>query len=155
VSAVLLHPVIRPLQPEDLAAVEAIEQASYPFPWTLGIFTDCLKAAYACFGLFGDGGLCAYSVHNGAAGEAHLLSLCVAPEMRRRGLGRLLLDHAIRHARRQGCRLMYLEVRPSNPEALSLYRRRGFQPIGQRPGYYPAHEGREDAVVMCLELADT
>jgi len=149
------HPVIRPLQLSDLEQVVAIEQASYPFPWTKGIFEDCLRVGYACFGGFLAGRIVAYSVHNWGAGEAHLLNLCVHPDFRQRGLGRLLLDHAIDHARGLDCLVMFLEVRPSNPGAMQLYQRRGFESVGQRPAYYPAVHGREDALVMRLDLLDS
>ena len=148
-------PVIRPLAAEDLEQVLAIERASYPFPWTRGIFEDCLKAGYACFGGLIDGELVAYALHNHGAGEAHLLNLCVHPEFRSRGLGRLLLRHVLDHARAIGCLVVFLEVRPSNPAAITLYRDEGFDVIGKRPGYYPAATGREDAVVMRLGLTPT
>ncbi len=145
-------PVIRPLQADDLDRLVAIESASYPFPWTLGIFRDCLKVGYACSGLCVGSDLVGYSVFNWGAGEAHLLNLCVHPDWQRQGFGRLLLDHSIRQARTLGCRVMFLEVRPSNSGAVRLYERRGFEEAGQRPDYYPAHEGREDALVLRLDL---
>jgi ribosomal-protein-alanine N-acetyltransferase len=154
VAGAISCPVLRPLYPADLDEVVAIEQASYPYPWTRGIFDDCLKVAYACFACVLDGRMAGYSIHNWGAGEAHLLNLCVHPEFRSRGLGRLLLDHAIDHARGMGCQVMLLEVRPSNPGAVRLYRQRGFEQIGRRPGYYPATQGREDAIVMRLNLSE-
>jgi ribosomal-protein-alanine N-acetyltransferase len=54
-----------------------------------------------------------------------------------------------------GAARMFLEVRPSNVAARALYERTGFQPIGRRPRYYPARDGREDAIVMSAELDDT
>jgi ribosomal-protein-alanine N-acetyltransferase len=148
----LRHPVIRALAPEDLDRVVEIEQACYPFPWTRGIFADCLRAGYVCVGLQSGSRLAGYSVMNWAAGEAHLLNLCVHPEFQRLGYGRLLLDQALAQARARGCHAMFLEVRPSNQRAGRLYARAGFRPVGERPAYYPAHEGREDAVVMRLDL---
>lgn len=145
-------PVIRGLRESDLDRVMDIEQACYPFPWTRGIFADCLRVGYACFGLELEHGLAGYSVHHWGGGEAHLLNLCVAPASRGRGLGRLLLDHAIDHARLLDCHVMFLEVRPSNEVAEQLYRRRGFEKVGLRPAYYPSHGGREDATVMRLAL---
>lgn len=145
-------PVIRPLTAADLGQVISIERASYPYPWTKGIFEDCLKVGYSCFGGMIDGQLVAYEVHNRGADEAHLLNLCVHPEFRSLGLGRLLLQHAIDHARAMGCMVMFLEVRPSNAAAIQLYREAGFDVVGRRPSYYPAEQGREDAVVMRLAL---
>jgi ribosomal-protein-alanine N-acetyltransferase len=147
-----LHPVIRALRPEDVEDIMAIELASYPYPWTRGIFSECLRIGYGCFGLQLGSELVAYAIHNWAADEAHLLNLCVHPQHQRQGLGSLLLEHAIGHVRSHGCGVIFLEVRPSNPEAERLYRRRGFTRIGLRPAYYRAAEGREDAIVMRLEL---
>ena len=86
------------------------------------------------------------------AGENHLLNLCVAPHWQRKGYGNLMLDHAIRLARLQKCSSMFLEVRPSNPSGIRLYEQKGFCTVGKRPGYYRAADGREDAIVMRLDL---
>jgi len=147
-----VHPLIRALRTADLDAVMAIEFASYPFPWTRGIFTECLRIGYGCHGLQVGTELVGYAIHNWAAGESHLLNLCVHPQWQRQGYGSLLLEQAIKHARNQDCTTMFLEVRPSNPDAERLYARRGFNRIGIRPGYYRAEEGREDAVVMQLRI---
>lgn len=150
--AAQLRPLLRALEPGDLDAVIAIEESSYPFPWTRGIFAECLRVAYGCYGVQLGAELAGYCIHNWAAGESHLLNLCIARPWRERGLAGLLLDHAIDHARRQGCNAMLLEVRPSNPAAQAMYRHRGFQLIGTRPDYYRAEQGREDALVMRLSL---
>ena len=68
-----MYPLVRALRSQDLDAVIQIEQASYPFPWTRGIFEECLRAGYACFGLQLDTFLVGYSVYNWGAGESHLL----------------------------------------------------------------------------------
>ncbi len=136
----------------DLAAVQAIEEASYPYPWTRGIFSDCLRVGYHCEVLVVAGQLAGYCIHSRAMDEAHLLNLCIAPEHRGRGLGRHLLNHLLDQARSGHVDRLYLEVRPSNRSAIALYRALGFRVIGRRPGYYPAAEGREDAQVMVLHL---
>ncbi|RMD78948.1 MAG: GNAT family N-acetyltransferase, partial [Gammaproteobacteria bacterium] len=74
------------------------------------------------------------------------------PERRRRGHGGYLLRRLIQIAGRLGARTLFLEVRPSNAAALALYRRLGFEEVGRRRGYYPAMEGREDALVLALAL---
>jgi ribosomal-protein-alanine N-acetyltransferase len=108
---------------------------------------------YACLGLQLESALRGYVVFNWAVGECHLLNLCVHPQWRRRGYGDILLEHAIRHARSQHCESMFLEVRPSNPVAVEIYKKRGFEVVGRRPAYYKAADGREDAIVMRLDLA--
>jgi len=160
-EAEALHPLIRPLNWGDLDRIMEIELAAYPVPWTRGIFSDCIRVGYDCWGLQLGSRLVGYSVQTGAAGEAHLLNLCVEPGWQRQGFGGLLLENAVRIARSRGCSSMYLEVRPSNRAGIGLYQGHGFALIGRRPGYYstradpgPRQEaGREDALVMRLDLA--
>lgn len=145
---------IRPMRRADLGHVHAIEEASYPFPWSRGVFADCLRVGYCCRVAEVDGGIGGYTVISAAAGEAHLLNLCVAPSVRATGVGRLLLDGALVEARLLRAHRLFLEVRPSNTRAIELYRRNAFRVIGKRPGYYPAEDGREDAMVMVRHLDD-
>ena len=145
---------LRPMRDDDLDAVMAVEQRAYPFPWTRGIFRDCLAAGYPAWVLHERGLLIGYAVLSLAAGEAHILNICVAPERQGRGLGRHLLRALLKQARDAKCERVFLEVRPSNPHAITLYHSEGFNEIGRRPRYYPAHDGREDAIVMAIELVD-
>ena len=147
-----MFPLVRPLWLDDLDEVMKIEESSYPFPWTRGIFEGCIRAGYAGFGLQVDSELIGYAVYNWGAGESHLLNLCVHPDWRKRGYGKTLLEHSINHARALDCQVMFLEVRPSNAGASQLYRDCGFEEIGKRPAYYQSENGREDALVMRLDL---
>lgn len=141
-------PRYRTMAPEDVATIVAIERDIYPHPWTLGNFVDSLAAGYDCRVLECAGEVAGYGVLMVAAGEAHLLNLSVARGWQRQGLGRALLEHFTQRARAGGADLLLLEVRPSNTAALALYEAAGLRRIGLRPGYYPAGERREDAVVM-------
>ena len=143
---------LRPMREDDLEAVHAIEVRAYPFPWTLGIFRDCLHADYQAWVLLHDGEVIGYFMMSLAAGEAHLLTVCVAPEQQGRGYGRTLLRAILQIARGRGAERVFLEVRPSNTGAIALYFDEGFNEIGRRPRYYPAKVGREDALVMAIEL---
>ena len=136
----------------DLAQVAALERASYAFPWTDQIFSDCLRVGYHCVVIESTVGVAGYAVLSMGAGEAHVLNLCVEQALRRHGIGRELLRAVLVHARDRGIREAFLEVRRSNRAAISLYQSLGFECIGQRRGYYQAHEGREDAMVFRLEL---
>ena len=89
-----------------------------------------------------------------AAGEAHVLNVCVDPDLQGHGHGRRLFRALIDIGRKLGAQRVFLEVRPSNPAAVALYHDEGFNEIGRRPRYYPAHNGREDAIVMARELFD-
>jgi len=143
---------LRPMRDDDLDEVMRIELRAYPFPWTPGIFRDCLRAAYPAWVLQGDAGIIGYGVLSIAADEAHLLNVCVDPAEQGQGHGRRLLRALVRVARAQGAQRVFLEVRPSNPNAIALYHDECFNEIGRRPRYYPAHGGREDAIVMAKEL---
>ncbi|HHH36169.1 MAG TPA: ribosomal-protein-alanine N-acetyltransferase [Gammaproteobacteria bacterium] len=136
----------------DLPAVLAIEQAAYEFPWTAGIFRDCLRIGYECYVAEGPAGIVAYGILSIGAGESHVLNLCVHPGHRRRGLGRRMLRFLMERARMARVDCILLEVRPSNRVAIRLYRSLGFNEVGLRKGYYPAHVGREDALIFAYEF---
>jgi ribosomal-protein-alanine N-acetyltransferase len=152
VTAALPAVELRAMRREDLDQVLALELASYEFPWTPGIFRDCLQAGHNCWVLVHDGQIAGYGILSVAAGEAHVLNLCTGPMYRGMGYGRRLLKRLTDLARWYGAERIYLEVRPSNPQAQALYLSVGFVEIGRRPNYYPAHTGREEAIVMAFEI---
>ncbi len=143
---------IRQMQRGDLAQVAFIEAMAYEFPWSPGIFRDCLQAGYHCWVLVTGHHVCSYGVLSVVAREAHLLNLCVAPAEQGLGLGRRMLSRMLDMARWHGTDKVFLEVRPSNRRAVRLYGKYGFTRIGKRPRYYPTRQGREDAMVMVLNL---
>lgn len=147
-----LAPVIRDMRQSDVPRIAAIERESYEFPWSPGIFRDCLLAGYAGIVMESRGEPIAYAIMSVAAGEAHLLNLCVSPRHRRAGHGRLLLDTMMERAAGAGAERMHLEVRPSNDAAIDLYVMAGFQRIGVRKRYYRASYGSEDAVLFAREF---
>jgi [ribosomal protein S18]-alanine N-acetyltransferase len=146
------EPRLRPMCEDDLDAVLDIELRAYPFPWTRGIFSDCLRAGYSAWVLQRGGEIVGYAMLSIAADEAHVLNVCAAPKEQGRGHGRRLLRALLQLARGRGVRRVFLEVRPSNTPAIGLYHEEGFNEIGRRPRYYPAKNGREDAIVMAKEL---
>ncbi|ULQ46099.1 ribosomal protein S18-alanine N-acetyltransferase [Flagellatimonas centrodinii] len=144
---------LQPMHPLHLDAVLDIEHRAYPFPWSRGVFEDCLRVGYSCW-VANDsiGRILGYGVMTMAVGEAHLLNICVDPAQQRRGLACYLLDHLIDIARHAGTEHLFLEVRGSNTPAIRLYERYGFAQVGLRRDYYPAADGREDARVMALQM---
>ena len=143
---------IREMQHGDLKMVSDIERRSYEFPWSHGVFRDCLLAGYRSIVLIRQERVAGYSILSVAAGEAHILNLCVDPEFRSLGYGERLLDEILFRARSASVREIFLEVRPSNEMALTLYRKKGFYQVANRPAYYQSHEGREDAAVLAKKL---
>ncbi len=155
-SAVLQQPQrqLRPMTEEDVESMLAIERRAYPYPWTEGIFRDCLRVGYCCWVCEQDGQLAGYAVMSVGAGESHILNLCVAPPLQGQGLGRFMLCHLLELARTHGADTVLLEVRPSNHAALKLYGDMGFNEVGVRKAYYPAAKGKEDAVILARSLFD-
>jgi [ribosomal protein S18]-alanine N-acetyltransferase len=146
---------VRPMLDIDVSAVVAVESASYQFPWSEGIFRDCLRVGYVCRVIDVGGDIAGYAIMSLGAGEAHILNICVREDFRSRGVGRSVLNYLVDRARTAGMQDAYLEVRPSNVSAIRLYVAMGFEQVGIRRGYYQAVNGREDAVVLRRRLVDT
>lgn len=152
-SAILkLEHNIRLMKEADIPAVLLVEKDSYEFPWSAGNFHDSIHAGYRAWVYEVGGEVIGHAVLMTALDEAHLLNITIAPGWRRQGLGRRLLMHALNAARMLQIHSLYLEVRPSNRGAIKLYEKSGFEAFALRKGYYPAQEGREDALVMRAKL---
>ena len=143
----------RAMVPGDVPAVGAVERASYAYPWSEGIFRDCLRVGYLCRVAELGREIVAYGIAAMGAREAHILNLCVRSDLRGRNIGRQMLLLLLDRARQAGMDDALLEVRPSNWLAISLYQSMGFVEMGRRRGYYQADGGREDALVLKLSLA--
>lgn len=142
----------RPMQMDDLEAIMAIEPHIYPYPWTRGNFSDSLSSGYSAWVLMGNKRVIGYSLMMMVLDEAHLLNLSIAKDYQKQGLGRLLLECMVEIAKNNQMANMFLEVRPSNISAIKLYENMGFNEMAIRSAYYPAADGREDAVLMGLAL---
>ena len=129
-----------------MPAVHAIEQAAFADPWSMQDFRDCV-ATDALF-LVADvaGSIDGYVVAFDAADEGEILNLAVAPNARRRGLGRALVEAILAALHDRGVLQAYLEVRESNAPARALYTSQGFKEVGRRRHYY--RRPVEDAIVL-------
>ncbi|MHB1093135.1 ribosomal protein S18-alanine N-acetyltransferase [Thiobacillus sp.] len=143
---------LRPMAKRDLPRIHRIELASYEYPWSLGNFDDSLNAGYSMWVREAEGEIIGYYALMAAAGEAHLLNLTIAPMWRRHGLGRDLLEHSLVCACDHRAASLFLEVRTSNTSAIALYHSSGFTDLAVRRDYYPARNGREDALIMKKKL---
>jgi ribosomal-protein-alanine N-acetyltransferase len=142
------EPEIRIMNEVDVPVVVAVERSSYQFPWSEGIFRDCLRVGYICRVIEVQDEIAGYGIMSVGAGEAHILNVCVREDFRGRGLARKVLLYLIDRARHAGMYEAFLEVRPSNTTAARLYRSLGFEQVGVRRGYYQSTTGREDAAVL-------
>ncbi|MCH9699551.1 MAG: ribosomal protein S18-alanine N-acetyltransferase [Gammaproteobacteria bacterium] len=143
---------LRLLKRSDIDQLIKIEQQVYGFPWSAQTFKDCMKIGYSCWVMEKLGDIVAYGIVSIAAGEAHVMNLCVDPKHQRKGYGRKVMKQLISVALEERCRLILLEVRPSNQNAIALYHGMGFNEIGRRKDYYPAEKGREDALLLAMDL---
>jgi len=141
-------PYVRPMRDRDLDEVAAVERQAYLYPWSVRIFRDCLRVGYSCWVAEVEGRVGGYGIMSVAGGESHILNICVRPAYQRRGVGRTLLDHLLEVARARRADTALLEVRPSNHGARRLYAEMGFSEVGMRRAYYPAPQGREDALIL-------
>ena len=147
------HIRIRPMTDSDLGAVLEVERLAYEFPWSEGIFRDCLRVGYCCWVLEFRDLVEGYGIMAvGGAGESHILNLCIRPASHGKGLGRRLLVHLLETAHAHRADTTLLEVRPSNTRAIRLYEGLGFNQVGVRKGYYPGESGREDALLLAIDL---
>ncbi len=143
---------IRTMHSADLKQVVNVEQKAYPHPWTIGIFRDCLRIGYNSWVMTLDETVIGYGIVMLSPGEAHILNICIDPDYQRKGLGRFLLHHLINKSNQTDIDMLLLEVRRSNVQAQQLYISEGFHELGVRKAYYPAGNGREDAIILAKYL---
>jgi len=152
-SAVLDNPRIeyRPMQVADLPRVLEIEHGGYDYPWTEGIFKDCLRVGYCCWLLIEDENIMGYAIMSIGAGEAHILNICIDKTVQRKNYATILMEHMLSISIKRNSESCLLEVRPSNLAALALYDKLGFTEVGVRKNYYPANQGKEDAIILAKQ----
>ena len=139
----------------DLVQVSSNEMIAFsPHPWSEGVFSDCLDADCDCWVIEVNRRLIGHGILSVAAGECHLLNVCIHPQSQSRGLGRRMVEHLLVQATRKRAERIFLEVRPSNEVAIKLYQSMGFVQLGLRKGYYPGIGSREDAIVLSKDLRD-
>lgn len=146
--------LIEPLQgPADLAGIQAVDQESFPSPWTREMYEAELLntgTSFILVGRVGGTGVAGYCSYRLVADELQINNVAVGTAHRRQGLGRALVQAAARHGRRAGARVALLEVRRSNTQAQRLYLRLGFRQAGHRPRYYEHPE--EDALIFAADV---
>ena len=139
----------------DLDRVMRVEEEVYDFPWTRRIFSDCIRVGYLCWMAFNDEDVVGHAVISVTADESHVLNLSIARAHQRRGFGSQFIEFLVGEARQRHAETMLLEVRPSNIAAINCYNAAGFNEVGSRKDYYPAPDGREDALLFARQLNTT
>ncbi|MDC9728274.1 MAG: ribosomal protein S18-alanine N-acetyltransferase [Methyloprofundus sp.] len=145
----------RKMTKDDLPKVLEIEASGYQFPWSEGLFHDCLKAGHYGNWVCEDteDKMIAFCITSIAVGEVNILNLCIAADERKQGLGKKFMQHIIEKAKEKKAESVFLEVRPSNTGAIALYESLEFNEIGVREGYYKCEDGtREDAIMMAYTI---
>lgn len=145
---------VRTMTYPDLKEVISVEKKAYHYPWTVGIFRDCLRVGYNAWVMVLDKKIIGHGIVMLSPGEAHILNICIAPEYQGKGLGRRLLNHLVDNSNKTDVDMILLEVRRSNVNAQQLYLSEGFHELGVRKSYYPAENGREDAMILAKYLVD-
>ncbi len=143
---------IRRMVLDDIPRIFAIESAAHTHPWTEAILTDCLRAGYIAFVLEAQNTIIGFVIMTFVTDECHLLNLAVDPELQSQGYGSQLLLHTLGLCQELDMRVIYLEVRKSNQAAINLYAKFNFVCTGERKNYYQSDGGREDALMLKLEL---
>jgi ribosomal-protein-alanine N-acetyltransferase len=137
---------------EDIQQVMIVEEEVYEFPWTERIFSDCIRVGYQCWLGLQDQLIVGHGVISFTTDESHMLNLSIAGKQQHKGFGRQFVDFLVQQAGIHNARIMFLEVRPSNIAAINCYGAAGFNEIGSRKNYYPAPEGREDALLFARQI---
>ena len=136
----------------DVERVMKVEEEIYEFTWTDKIFSDCIRVGYSCWLALQQQNIVGHAVISVTEGESHMLNLSIARAHQRKGFGRQFIEFLIQEAQANQAQTMLLEVRPSNTVAISCYNSAGFNEIGSRKDYYPAPEGREDALLFARHI---
>lgn len=141
-----------PMRERDIDWVLECEHATESFPWTYQGFFSSIESGHSAWLICQDGAPIGFALMMMVLDEAHLLKIAIMPTHQRQGLGEQFLEQMFVVAKEASVSQMFLEVRPSNVAARGLYEKKGFDTVGRRKDYYPAAEGREDALVMMRDM---
>ena len=141
------------MREDHLAQVAELEKQCFSDPWSLRSITSELNNPLSLWIIAEENGVVAgYVGSQSVLGEADMMNLAVAPDFRRRGIGRKLVDELVLQLKEKDVHVLVLEVRASNEAAIALYTECGFEQVGRRPNYY-VHP-KEDALILRKEWKD-
>lgn len=146
-----------PITPQNSELGFNLHLQGQPSPWSRKIFDDCLTKPYFAYYLQSDlecdSKIVGYFIGMKVVDEVTLMDIGVVKKSQGHGFGRRLLNYCIELSEAENVKQIWLEVRESNTSAISLYESVGFNVIETRHDYYVNAEGKEDAFIMCLQLA--
>nr|WP_308808016.1 ribosomal protein S18-alanine N-acetyltransferase [Providencia sp. PROV266] len=140
------------LKQSDLATAFLIEKLSHDFPWSERVFYGNQGEKYHNIKISVDNQIVGFAITQCILDEATLFNIAIHPDYQGKGYGRVLMEHLIDDLSSKNVLTLWLEVRESNAAALHLYDKLGFHQVTVRKDYYPAKEGREDALILALTL---
>lgn len=140
------------LTPADLSRAFQIEQASHAFPWSEKTLASNQGERYLNLKMMQGDIMAGFAITQIVLDEATLFNIAIDPAFQRQGLGRALLEDLLQELEERDVVTLWLEVRASNAGAIALYEALGFNEVSIRRNYYPAAQGREDAIMMALLL---
>lgn len=143
--------MVRDAGPGDLPAIIGIERVSFPTPWPGSLYAHEIIRPGGMFLAAEEAGvLVGYVCAWAGADQGHILKIAVVPELRRHGVGRLLMDALTERFKSRGIGKMWLEARERNQAARSFYRSLGFSEVSVHQRYYS--DTGEDAIVMAKTI---
>ncbi len=137
---------------QDLDRVYSIELLSNPTPWSKASFSDCLKSSYQNLVVIVENEIVAFCIMTINFTESHLLNISVHPDNRYLGIGKILLKESEKKSIKKGISDIFLEVRESNYNAISFYKKNDYRYVGIRKNYYKKDIGREDGLIFTKHL---
>ncbi|MGJ8682675.1 ribosomal protein S18-alanine N-acetyltransferase [Paraglaciecola sp.] len=141
-----------PITPQSSDLGFELHNKGQPSPWSRKIFDDCLTPPYFAYYLESNSDTVGYFIAMKVLDELTIMDIGVKESERGKGYGRDLIDYIIERSTKDKIQQVWLEVRQSNTAAIGLYESVGFNVIETRHDYYINSKGREDALIMCLEL---
>ena len=145
--------IIRKMNIGDVPSIAKLETVCFSDPWSEKSIASELDNRLSYWLVAEcDGAIVGYVGSQSVLDSADMMNIAVAPEYRRKGIGKMLINTLTEHLHRKGIRFLLLEVRVSNASAIALYESLGFEQVGKRPRYY--HNPREDALILRKELGE-
>ena len=143
--------IIRKMEQRDVPAIAELEKICFSDPWSENSIASELDNRLSCWLVAEQNeSVVGYVGSQSVLDAADMMNIAVAPEYRKQGIGKALIEALMEYLRQKKVIALLLEVCVSNASAIALYQKMGFEQVGRRPKYY--RNPREDALIMRREL---